>query len=123
MKTPYSRSESTTTSMAIVKDDTKSTILAHDDDNNLEEMADSGERSTNTQPESLSSPTTVAITSANAKFSGRFKAKSDHAKYDISFIVCLLFSFRFWVFPFLFFHWFLISAANFVYTKDFIALR
>lgn len=71
--------------MAIVKDETKSTILAHDDDNRSDVMQ---------QPESLSSPTTVAITSANAKFSGRFKAKSDHAKYDIPFVFSLPFRFR-----------------------------
>lgn len=83
-KTPCSRSESTTTS-AIAKDETKSTILAHDDDNNADESAPCNAE---LRAKSVASPTTAYIT-ANAKFGSRFKAKSDHSKYDIHFMVSI----------------------------------
>lgn len=77
-----SRSESTTLSTAIPKDDTKST-LAQDDENNSDETVKVVETTSKSSPESLSSPSDIAITPTNAKtHRSRFKAKTDHAKYD-----------------------------------------
>lgn len=74
-----SRSESTTLTTAIQKDDTNST-LAQDDENNSAQMKST---STNSSPESLSSPSDIAITPTNTKmYRCRFKAKSDHSKYE-----------------------------------------
>ncbi|XP_031631280.1 uncharacterized protein LOC116345757 isoform X4 [Contarinia nasturtii] len=80
-----SRSESTTLSTAIPKDDTKST-LAQDDENNSDKCV-KVKCTPKSSPESLSSPSDIAITptNANAKmYRSRFKTKSDHAKPAIS---------------------------------------
>lgn len=80
-----SRSESTTLSTAIPKDETKST-LAQDDENNSDQCAVKVKCTSKSSPESLSSPSPpsdIAITPTNAKmYRCRFKAKSDHAKYE-----------------------------------------
>ncbi|XP_055324154.1 uncharacterized protein LOC129578905 isoform X8 [Sitodiplosis mosellana] len=77
-----SRSESTTLSTAIPKDDTKST-LAQDDENNSDQCV-KVKSTSKSSPESLSSPSDLAITPTNAKmYRCRFKAKSDHAKPTI----------------------------------------
>lgn len=86
-----SRSESTTLSTAIPKDDTKST-LAQDDENNSDQC-NKVKCTPKSSPESLSSPSDIAITPTNAKmYRCRFKAKSDHAKYEnemLFYFICL----------------------------------
>lgn len=86
-----SRSESTTLSTVIPKDDTKST-LAQDDENNSDQCV-KVKCTPKSSPESLSSPSDIAITPTNAKmYRCRFKAKSDHAKYE----QVLFFTFSHW---------------------------